>query len=60
LASAFEDMLALVASACHEGRDYDDADIVGLYQRWVEQRDPGARRALLGLGIDLSADESMQ
>lgn len=60
LASAFEDMLALVASACHEGRDYDDADIVGLYQRWVQQRDFGARRALLGLGIDLSADESMQ
>lgn len=60
LASAFEDMLALVASACHEGRDYDNADILGLYQRWVEHRDPTARRALSGLGIDLSADESMQ
>lgn len=57
LARTFSRMLELVARACDRpGTDEDD--VVVLYGRWLDSRDPVAEQRLRALGIDLDRAES--
>jgi hypothetical protein len=51
LAGAFSAMLELVANACTCDQSLADEDILALYQRWRETRNPLAKRQLEAMGI---------
>lgn len=54
LAGTFTRMLELVAGVCERSRPLDDGDILALYRRWLETRDPVTERQLRSLGITLA------
>ncbi|MCW8195143.1 hypothetical protein F6455_10130 [Proteobacteria bacterium 005FR1] len=60
LARSFANMLDLVASACARRQAVTATDILVLYQRWRQTRDPIAASQLRALGIDLSGTDSIQ
>ncbi|MCX2783309.1 hypothetical protein OQJ46_09945 [Microbulbifer thermotolerans] len=53
LAAMFARMLDLVARACARQKLFDAADVLNLYQRWRQTRDPHLARQLRDLGINL-------
>lgn len=53
LAAMFTRMLDLVARACARQRLFDAADVLNLYQRWRQSRDPRLAGQLRALGINL-------
>lgn len=57
LASTFAAMLELVARACSRHTRFDAADVLRLYQRWQQSRDPQAGRQLQAMGVALSASD---
>jgi hypothetical protein len=54
LARTFTRMLELVANACARTGKPGADEILALYERWLDQRDPVAKRRLEALGIQLS------
>ncbi|MCB1692588.1 MAG: hypothetical protein KDI19_07465 [Pseudomonadales bacterium] len=54
LASTFTRMLELVARACARESAFDATDILNLYQRWRQTRDPVIADQLRALGVDVS------
>ncbi|MGL6160453.1 hypothetical protein [Microbulbifer sp.] len=53
LAAMFARMLELVAQVCARQKLFDAADVLNLYQRWRQSRDPRLAGQLLALGISL-------
>lgn len=53
LAAMFARMLELVARVCARQRLFDAADVLNLYQRWRQTRDPRLAGQLRALGINL-------
>ncbi len=60
LARTFGRMLEMVAGACSRAEQPGTADVLALYQRWLNNRDPVAEKQLRALGIALHASERMQ
>jgi len=61
LARTFGRMLEMVAGACSRAEEQPGtADVLALYQRWLNNRDPVAAKQLRALGIALHASERMQ
>lgn len=60
LARTFAHMLALLSSVCSRSQPVSAADILALYQRWLNTGDPLAERQLRALGIALSGSERLQ
>lgn len=54
LAGSFVQVLELVARICHRYRQYDAAEIMALYQRWRQTRNPALARQLVAIGIPLN------
>jgi hypothetical protein len=59
LANTFTRMLELVANACSRENQMSAEDIMGLYQRWLQTRDPVVGSQLTAIGIDLSGSDSL-
>jgi hypothetical protein len=59
LANTFTRMLELVANACSRDNQMSAEDIMGLYQRWLQTRDPVVGSQLTAIGIDLSGSDSL-
>lgn len=59
LANTFTRMLELVANACSRENQLSAEDIMGLYQRWLQTRDPVVGSQLTAIGIDLSGSDSL-
>ena len=59
LAATFSQVLDLVARSCDDRERFDATEVMGLYRRWLEDRDPVARRKLEGLGIEVDADSAV-
>lgn len=59
LSRRFARILDMVASACARTEGMSNEDVLGLYQRWHETRDPAAARALRSLGIRLNEGERL-
>jgi len=53
LSRRFARILDMVASACAKTESLSSEDVLALYQRWRQTRDPAAARVLGGLGIAL-------
>jgi len=53
LSRRFARILDMVASACARTESLSSEDVLALYQRWLQTRDPAAARVLCGLGITL-------
>lgn len=60
LSRTFTRMLEMVAHACSRRHDLTPEELLNLYQRWLESRDPVVAGQLLALGIDLSGSERLQ
>jgi len=60
LAATFTRMLELMAHACSKQQQFDASDVLGLYQRWRQSRDPVIGAQLQALGINLPETESLQ
>jgi hypothetical protein len=59
LANTFTRMLELVANACSRENSLGVEDVMGLYQRWRQTRDPVVGNQLQAIGIDLSGSDSV-
>lgn len=59
LAGAFTVMLELVANACSADQALANGDILALYERWRETRNPRARRRLEAVGIYPEEEDSL-
>jgi hypothetical protein len=53
LSRRFARMLDIVAGACARTESLSSEDVLALYQRWLQTRDPAAARVLCRLGISL-------
>ncbi len=53
LAAKFSRMLELIARACSRQNPSNATDVLNLYQRWRQSRDPRLAEQLRGLGINL-------
>lgn len=60
LARTFARVIELVAHACSRPRRLGMVEIVDLYQRWLDTRDPLLAGQLQALGIDLSGSARLQ
>lgn len=60
LAKTFTRMLELVANACSRHQQLGTEEILTLYQRWVQTRDPVIAAQLQALGIELQGSERLQ
>ncbi len=60
LATMFAGVLEMVANACSRTERLGTEEILALYQRWLEHREPRVGRQLQSLGIDLTACEQLQ
>lgn len=60
MANTFTRMLELVANACSKQQNLGTEDILSLYQRWIQTRDPVIASQLKVLGIELDGSEHMQ
>ncbi|MEE4359907.1 MAG: hypothetical protein V2I63_00130 [Pseudomonadales bacterium] len=58
LARTFTRMLEMIATVCARPDEPSDEDVLTLYQRWLETRDPVAERRLRTLGIALSETDT--
>jgi len=59
IADAFTRVLAMIEHACADDRTPDDAEVLALYRRWVEHRDPFAEYRLRRAGIALDRSERL-
>ena len=59
LANTFTRMLELVANACSRENQLSAEEIMALYQRWLQTRDPVVGSQLTAIGIDLSGSDSL-
>lgn len=57
LARTFARMVGLVANACSRDNPVSHEDILALYQRWLQSRDPLAEQQLRAMGIMLGGAE---
>ncbi|MEQ8953576.1 MAG: hypothetical protein RL120_05535, partial [Gammaproteobacteria bacterium] len=60
LANAFTLMLEMVANACSRRQELSTEEILALYQRWLQNRDPVIASQLRALGIELDGSERLQ
>lgn len=60
LARTFARMLELVSNACARQQSVSATDVLAMYQRWRQTKDPIAGEQLRSLGIDLSGSDSIQ
>lgn len=60
LSRRFARMLEMVANACARTERLSNGDVLVLYQRWLETRDPLAERQLRVLGIDPGGSDRLQ
>lgn len=60
LARTFPRMLQMVAHAGARRSELGVDEVMALYQRWLEQRDPLVASQLQSIGIDLSGSPSLQ
>ncbi len=59
LANTFTRMLELVANACSRENKMGVEDVMALYQRWLQTKDPVVGNQLQAIGIDLSGSDSL-
>jgi len=60
LSRDFTRMLAMVADACSREHRLGMEELLGLYERWLQTRDPVIAGQLSAIGIDLSGSETLQ
>ena len=60
LANTFTRMLEMVANACSRKHRLTTEEVLALYQRWINTRDPVIEGQLRALGIELTGTESLQ
>lgn len=60
LAGTFTRMLELIANACSRSEQLSAEEILGLYQRWLQSRNPVIEGQLRALGIELDGSEQLQ
>ena len=60
LANTFTRMLEMVANACSRSQALSTEEILALYQRWLQSRDPVIANQLRAVGIELSGSERLQ
>jgi len=60
LANTFTRMLEMVANACSRGQRLTTEEVLVLYQRWLNTRDPIIENQLRALGIELAGSEQLQ
>lgn len=53
LAETFASMLELIAQACEKESAFDARDVLALYERWRDSRDPRLRAQLRALGVEV-------
>jgi len=58
LAAKFTRMLELIARVCSKQNLFDATDVLNLYQRWSQTRDPRLAKQLQSLGIILPETEN--
>ena len=60
LANTFTRMLEMVANACSSTQNLSTEEVLALYQRWLNTRDPVIENQLRALGIELAENELLQ
>jgi hypothetical protein len=60
LANTFTRMLEMVANACSRRQRLTTEEVLALYQRWFNTRDPVIGNQLSALGIELAGSERLQ
>ncbi len=60
LANTFTRMLEMVANACSRTQHLTTEEVLALYQRWLNTRDPVIESQLRALGIELPESELLQ
>ena len=60
LANTFTRMLEMVANACSRKHRLTTEEVLALYQRWLNTRDPVIGGQLRALGIELDGSEKLQ
>ena len=60
LANTFTRMLEMVANACSRRQRLSTEEVLALYQRWFNTRDPVIGNQLSALGIELAGSERLQ
>lgn len=60
LANTFTRMLEMVANACSRQQRLGTEEILALYQRWLQNRDPVIAAQLSAIGIELEGSERLQ
>ena len=60
MANTFTRMLEMVANACSRRHQLSTEEVLALYQRWLNTRDPVIETQLRALGIELAGNEQLQ
>ena len=60
LANTFTRMLEMVANACSRRQRLSTEEVLALYQRWLNTRDPVIENQLRAIGIELTGSERLQ
>lgn len=60
MANTFTRMLEMVANACSRKQSLTTDEVLALYQRWLNTRDPVIECQLRSLGIELTGTEQLQ
>lgn len=60
LANTFTRMLEMVANACSRSQRLGTEEVLALYQRWMQTRDPVIEKQLQAIGIDVSNGSQIQ
>ena len=60
LANTFTRMLEMVANACSRTQRLTTEEVLALYQRWLNTRDPVIESQLRALGIELAGSDQLQ
>ena len=59
LAATFARMLELISRACSRQNPFDATDILNLYQRWRQTKDPIVADQLRALGVNVNASDAL-
>ncbi len=60
LANTFTRMLEMVANACSRRQELGTEEILALYRRWLQNRNPVIASQLRAIGIELDGSERLQ
>ena len=60
LANTFTRMLEMVANACSSTQHLSTEEVLALYQRWLNTRDPVIESQLRALGIEVKENDRLQ